>query len=186
MQNTATLEVIAAEVPRLSGATRVHAGPITLKPRFNPNATDPASDVSSTDLPADVDGRQPTAFAAAWAALALRSLSAPGTVAAVTLFDDLGSKGLRARDADPGEPGTTYPVFDVIAALAGATHVAPTASSSPEVADALVVDGPNGRRAIVVNLADSPTEARLVGDADAIVTLDPHDVVTIDLPRRNP
>lgn len=186
LQNTATLEVIAADVPRLSGATRVHAGPITLKPRFNPNATDPASDVSSTDLPADVDGRQPTSFAAAWAALALRSLCAPGTVAAVTLFDDLGSKGLRARDAGPGEPGTTYPVFDVIAALAGATHVAPTASSRPEVADALVIDSPSGRRAIIVNLTDSPAEARLVGDADATVTLDPHDVVTIDLTRRIP
>ncbi|MGA0932790.1 MAG: hypothetical protein ACO3TS_08275 [Candidatus Nanopelagicales bacterium] len=186
MQNTATLEVIASEVQRLSGTTRVHVGPITLKPRFNPNATDPESDVSSTDLPADVDARQPTSFAAAWAALTVRSLSAPGTVGAITIFDDLDSKGLRARDGSPGESGATYPVFDVLAAISGATRAAPTASSRPEEVDALVIDGPSGRRAVVVNLTDSPAQARLIGDADATVTLEPHDVVTINLPRRNP
>jgi hypothetical protein len=186
MQNTATLEVIANEVPRLSGGTRVHAGPITLKPRFNPNATDPASDVSNTDLPADVDGRQATAFAAAWAALALRSLSAPGTISAVTLFDDLDRKGLRARDSGSGQRGATYPAYDVVKAMSGATHMLPTASSRPEEADAFVVDGPSGRQAVIVNLTHSPQEARLVGHADVTVTLAPHDVVTIDLSRRNP
>ena len=104
----------------------------------------------------------------------------------ITIFDDLDSKGLRARDGSPGESGATYPVFDVLAAISGATRAAPTASSRPEEVDALVIDGPSGRRAVVVNLTDSPAQARLIGDADATVTLEPHDVVTINLPRRNP
>jgi D-apionolactonase len=190
LQNTATLEVIAAEAPRLAGATRIHVGPVSLRPRFNPNATDPESDVSSTDLPADVDARQRTWFAAAWTALALRSLAIPGTVSAVTLFDDLGWTGLRARDAGPEDaafpsnPGEEFPVADVIRALTRATHVVPTSSSDPEVVDAVVLDAPDGRRALVVNLTADPQEARLIGTADARVAIGPHDVVSIDLPGR--
>lgn len=184
LQNTATLAVIASEVPRLAGETRVHVGPVTLKPRFNPNATDPESDVSNSDLPADVDARQSTAFAAAWAALALRGLSIPGTVSAITLFDDLGPKGLRARDDASGRSGQTYPASDVIQAADGATSVLPTTSSRPEAVDALVIDGPSGRRAIIANLTDEPQQGHLAGAAEAAFSLDPHDVVTIDLPGR--
>ncbi len=192
LQNTATLAVIAADAPRLTGATRIHVGPVSLRPRFNPNATDPAADVSSTDLPADVDARQRTWFAAAWTALAVRSLTAPGTVSAVTLFDDLGWKGLRARDTGPEDPafasrsGEEFPVADVIKALSAATQVLPSTSSNPESVDALVLDGPEGRRAIVVNLTGEPREARLVGAADAAITLAPHDVKSINLPGRAP
>jgi hypothetical protein len=192
LQNTATLAVIAADAPRLTGAARIHVGPVSLRPRFNPNATDPAADVSSTDLPADVDARQRTWFAAAWTALAARSLAAPGTVSAVTLFDDLGWKGLRARDAGPEDPafasrpGEEFAVANVIKALSAATQVLPTTSSNPESVDALVLDGPEGRRAIVVNLTGEPREARLVGAADAAITLAPHDVKSINLPGRAP
>jgi hypothetical protein len=190
LQNTATLGVIAAEAPRLTGDTRIHVGPISLRPRFNPNATDPAADVSSTDLPADVDGRQPTWFAAAWAALALRSLSSAATIRAVTLFEDLGWKGLRARGAGPEDPafdcrpGEVFPVAEVVRAVAGATHLLPTTSSDPEAVDGVVLDGPEGRRAIVVNLTDTPREALLIGAADARVVLQPHDVLLVDLPGR--
>jgi hypothetical protein len=202
LQNAATLEVIAAEAPRLTGDTGIHVGPISLRPRFNPNATDPASDVSSTDLPADVDGRQPTWFAAAWAALALRSLSSAATIRAVTLFEDLGWKGLRARDrgqpdrggfAGPPGPedsafasraGEAFPVAEIVGTFTGATHVLPTASSDPECVDAVVLEGPEGRHAIVVNLTDTPREALLTGAADARVSLQPHDVLFVDLPGR--
>ena len=160
----------------------MHVGPVTLKPRFNPNATDPESDVSNTELPADVDARQTTWFAAAWAALALRGLSSAGTVSAVTLFDDLGPKGLRARDVDSS--GQTYPALDVLAAVSGASSVLPTTSSRPEAVDALVIEGPAGRRAVIANLSGEPQHVRLVGAADATTSLDPHDVVTIDLPGR--
>lgn len=190
LQNTATLEVIASDAPRLTGDTRIHVGPMSLRPRFNPNATDPASDVSNTELPADVDARQRTWFAAAWTALALRSLAAPGTVDAVTLFEDLGWKGLRARDAGPEDPafdagpGEEFPVAAVVRVLARATHVLPTRSGQPESVDALVVEGPAGRRAVVVNLTGDPREVRLTGAADASLALGPHDVTFIDIPGR--
>ena len=190
LQNTATLEVIAQEAPRLAGRTRVHVGPVSLRPRFNPNATDPASDVSSTDLPADVDARQRTWFAAAWAALALGSISTPGTVAAVTLFEDLGWKGLRARDsgaeipAFPSLPGETFPVADVLRAVRGATSVVPTVSSDPECVDALIVEGESGLRAIIANLTDGAREVRLAGAVSERLEVPPHTIAFIDPPRR--
>lgn len=190
LQNAATLAVIAGDVPRLSGSTRVHVGPVSLRPRFNPNATDPASDVSSTDLPADVDARQRTWLAAAWCALALRGLSTSGTVHAVTIYDDLGWKGLRARDAGredaafASEPGEAFPVADVMRVLAHADRILPTTSSDPEAVDAVVVERGGSLQAIVVNLTDEPREARLVGVAHAGVALAPHDVKLIDLPGR--
>ena len=190
LQNTATLAVIADNAARLAGSTRIHVGPVSLRPRFNPNATDPASDVSSTDLPADVDARQRDALAAAWTALAVRSLATPGTVSAVTLFEDLGWKGLRTRDAGPedpafpADPGEDFPVSAVVRALARATHVLPTASSDPESVDAIVFEGSEGRRAIVVNLTAAPRDVCLTGAEDAVIALGPHDVRLVDLPGR--
>ena len=146
--------------------------------------------MSNTDLPADVDARQRDSFAAAWTALAVHSLAAPGTVSAVTLFEDLGWKGLRARDcgpedaAFPADPGEEFPVSAVVRALARATHVLPTASSDPESVDAIVLQGADGQHALLVNVTDAPRDVHLTGAADAAFTVGPHDVVAIDLPGR--
>ena len=190
LQNAATLAVIAENVTGLAGSSRIHVGPVSLRPRFNPNATDPASDVSNTDLPADVDARQRDWFAAAWTALAVRSLAIPGTVSAVTLFEDLGWKGLRARDSGSEDaafgagPGEEFPVSVVVRALARATHVLPTASSDPEAVDAVVLEGPEGRSALIANLTGAPREMRLTGAAHAAFTVGPHEVIAVDLPGR--
>ena len=52
--------------------------------------------------------------------------------------------------------------------------------------DALVLDTPQGLRAILVNLSDVPHDAHLTGAMDVSVTLEPHAIVTIDLPGRAP
>jgi hypothetical protein len=77
-----------------------------------------------------------------------------------------------------------FPVAEVVRAVAGATHLLPTTSSDPEAVDGVVLDGPEGRRAIVVNLTDTPREALLIGAADARVELQPHHVIFVDLPGR--
>jgi hypothetical protein len=117
-------------------------------------------------------------------------LSTPGSVSAVTLFDDLGWKGLRARDsgsedpAFPSQPGESFPVADVVRLIARADRLWLTTSSDPETVDAVVIEGGDGLQAIVVNLTDAPRAARLHGAAHAEVTLKPHDVKLIDLPGR--
>lgn len=193
MQNTAAQEVIALNAAQLAGGAQVAVGPVTLRPRFNPNATDPAADVSNTDLPSSVDARQRTWLAAAWTALSLRSLAAAGTVGAVTYFEALGWRGLRERDAgslDPGafpsEAGEEFPVYALLRGLHGYDQVLPTRSDLPEVADALVVTGPIGTRAFVVNLSRIDVPVALKGALSATINAAPQSITVVDVDRSNP
>ena len=193
MQNAATLEVIARDAGRLSGGARVAVGPISLRPRFNPNATNPESDVSSTDLPASVDARQRTWFAAAWTLLSLRAIATPGTVAAVTYFEALGWRGLREHDrgsADPGafpsRPGEEFPVYGALRGLRGADRLLPSRSDQPEVADAVVVEGEDGVLAFVLNMSPVPQLVVLTGAISATIEAAPTSVTLERFPRRSP
>ncbi|MFM9134315.1 MAG: hypothetical protein ACKOT0_02575, partial [bacterium] len=193
LQNAATLEVIARNAERLAGGARVAVGPISLRPRFNPNATDPASDVSSTELPASVDARQRTWFAAAWTALSLRALATPGTVDAVTYFEALGWRGLRERDhgsadpnAFPSRPGEEFPVYALLRELRGADRLLPSRSDQPEVADAVVVEGEGGALACVISLSPVPRSVVLIGAISATIEAAPNSVTLERFPRRSP
>lgn len=190
LQNTATFAVIAEDAARLASPARIAIEPISLRPRFNPNAADPSSDVSNTDLPSSVDARQRTWLGAAWTALALRSMSVPGTIAAATFFEALGWRGLRERDAGSVDPafrsasGERFPVYNLLHDLRGYTDVLPSASDQPEVADALVVEGPDGVRAFFVNMSPEPRTVLLTGATSASITTQPLSQVVVDLPRR--
>lgn len=184
IQNAHTAMVIAQNAPRLAGQAQISVGPITLRPRFNPNATNPASDVSNDGLPPSVDCRQPTWFAAAWAALSIGFLAGPGTIDSVTYFETVGPRGvLEARSADP------YPVHSLFAALAGQTSVRMCASSHPEICDALIIegnsDGSAGSRVIIANLSASEHEIQLHGFLNERITAAPHNLTIVDMPGGN-
>ncbi len=187
IQNTATQRVIAENVPRLAGRAAVSVSPVTLRPRFNPNATDPASDVSNTALPSSVDARQRTWFAAAWTALSLAGLASPGTIDSVTYFETTGWRGVMETSAGsmdpvnfPSEPGQTYPVFDVLEAVRGFAHALGTTSSHPEQVGALVVEGETGIRLIVANLDDAAHDVSVRGRLHESHTLPARSVTVID------
>lgn len=151
IQNTMTQQVVAEQAPRLTDPARLSVSPISLRPRFNPNATDPASDVSNTDLPNDVDARQKTYFAANWTAMSIKYLAAAGTVDTATYFETFGWKGL-------GEPDEPFPVWQVFASLAEMTHAQRCTSSDPESVDALIARNADQRIALVANwTADKQT-----------------------------
>ena len=188
LQNAATGEAIARNAPRLAGDARIAVGPISLRPRFNPNATDPASDVSNTALPSSVDARQRTWFAAAWTALSLRSLAMPGTVDAVTYFEAVGWRGLRERESGSADPvafasalGEEFPAYALFRDLRGFDHLLPTRSDQPEVADALVVSAGDRARAFVVNLSPVPVSIVLTGAASATIEAAPQSFTVVDL-----
>lgn len=87
----------------LKGAP-VHVTPITLKPRFNPVATDPSAPFDNTDP------RQRTDFAAAWTLGALASLL-EGGAASLTFYETAGPRGLQHE-------GQRFPVYRLFEALA--------------------------------------------------------------------
>lgn len=196
MQNTATHAIIARAADDLMNGdaeaepVRIAVGPITLAPRFNPNATDPAQDVSNTALPSSVDARQRDWRGAAWMALSLRSLAMAGTVEAATYFEALGWRGLRERDAgsrDPeafaSQPAEEFPLYRLFAALRGQQEVFPTSSDQPEVADALITRGPGGGRAWLINLDTQERTIRMTGMIETTVDLPPQSITVVDLQR---
>lgn len=190
MQNALTQQIVARDATRFTGHARLAIGPITLRPRFNPNATDPDADVSNTDLPADVDARQRDWQAAAWTALSLRSLAMSGAVSAATYYEALGWRGLRERDpgsadpdAFPSSAGEEFPVYRLFAGLRGLTEVLPTFSDQPEIADALVARGPNAARVWLINLDKRPRTVRMTGLVEAEAELAPLSMTEVDLQR---
>jgi hypothetical protein len=177
LQNASTLMVIAHNAVRLAGGAAISISPITLRPRFNPNATDPASDVSNDDLPASVDYRQSTWFAAAWTALSLGYLAAPGTINSVTYFEAAGARGI--LDAETAAP---YPVYHFFAALAGATSVRPCESSNPEICDAVIVESESFTRVMIANVGTKVQSVELHGRINAKITAAPEHLTIVDLP----
>ena len=112
--------------------------PITLRPRFNPNATSPA-DRQEGELPSTVDPRQRTMFAAAWMVGTLSRLLTLERVQSLTFFETTGWQGVLERNAGSPDclkfgsmPGEVFPVWYVFEALAGAETLHPVNVSDPQ------------------------------------------------------
>jgi hypothetical protein len=160
IQNTATQYVIAKNALRLSKGKRVSIGPITLRPRYNPNATQPEKDVSNNALPSSVDGRQRTWFAEAWTALSLRSIAQADAISTLTYFETLGWRGIRELSAGSKDksnfrsnPGENFPVWRLFTELKGFSHIKPTTSTLPELVDCLVVTDGAKEKVILSNFS---------------------------------
>ena len=81
---TETLEAQALTVKsarRFAAGKSVHVGPVTLQPRFNPNATGPEPEPPPGELPAQVDPRQLSLLGAGWTLGSVKYLSAGGAAA---------------------------------------------------------------------------------------------------------
>ncbi len=188
VQNAIAQSVIAQDAPRVSDGTRISVAPISLRPRFNPNATDPSRDVSNTSLPSDVDARQRTWFAACWTASSIKHLSEPNTLASLTYFETPGWKGIVAGDLSSSSPadfpmaaGEALPVAHVFAALSGATSVRRCEATQPEVIDALIVQSPSWTRILTINWTSEPRQVSITGSLSITVDAAPETVTVTEL-----
>lgn len=187
MQNATTQSAIARNARALYPDAWLEASPITLRPRFNPNATAPELDHSSTALPSRVDARQCTDFAATWTVLSLKAIAETGALDAVTYYEATGWEGLmeRAEGSEQPEdftstPGGTFPVYDVFAALAAARGVRSCRSTDPARVDALALS--NGTMLIA-----NPTGEQQVVDVEhRSITVAPFSVVRLTTSGREP
>jgi len=167
MQNAMTCSAIARNARSLYPDARLEISPITLRPRFNPNATAPEVDFSNTPLPSHVDARQCQPFAAAWTVLALKAIAESGCIDSVTAYRATGWEGLVERaegspqPADfPSRPGEPFPVYGVLRDLADARHVIPCTSSDADRLDALALDS---GLVLLANLTAEPVWAAIEG-----------------------
>jgi hypothetical protein len=187
IQNTMTQQIVAENAIRLTEPAELSVAPITLRPRFNPNATDPESDVSNTALPSDVDARQRTYFAAHWAAMSIKYLAAANCVDVATYFEAVGWRGIMESPSGspdtanfPSGPDELFPVWQVFEALADMTHAHTCTSSAPELVDALIVSNSTGAsRALIANWSDQARSVTISGRTT--VMIEPLELTILEL-----
>jgi hypothetical protein len=152
--------VVLANARRIAGGRPVAAGPVTLRQRLNPAATDPTAEPDTPESRADPRQRAP--FGAAWALGSLRHLGAAGA-ASLTYFETAGPLGLMERG---GSPYPLWHLFGALAPFAGASLL-DARPSDPLSLEALALRSAAGVRLLLANLTPEPLRVALDAPAFA-------------------
>ena len=151
------------------GDRQLAVGPITLKPPFNPNATGPEAKPAPGELPAAVDARQPSLFAAGWLVGSLNALG-NADVDALTYFETTGWRGLIERRDHPlrvetfhSWPGMVFPVYHVLADVAEFRdgEILPVALGDGLRVQGLALRKGDRTRVLLANMTDDPVSVTL-------------------------
>jgi hypothetical protein len=158
------------ESARLIGQDHpIAIGPITFRPRFNPNATGPEPETQPGELPARVDPRQMSLFGAGWTVGALKALAQQG-VHSLTYFETTGRLGVMEREKDPplhrkfpSMPGWVFPLYHVLADVGefAGGNVLPWTSGNSLVLEGIGIAKDNRTRVLLANLTDQIQKVRL-------------------------
>jgi hypothetical protein len=125
--NDSLVENLAAQAGAIRSACHLAQGlpvlvsPVTLKPRYNPNATSQEDVLNQDELPPQVDLRQMSLFGAVWTLGSLKYVSQAGA-ASVTYYETTGWRGVMETERGsllptqfPSLPGCVFPLFHVLA-----------------------------------------------------------------------
>jgi hypothetical protein len=188
IQNLATQDVIARNASRIARVLKIGVGPISLRSRFNPNATAPEKDVSNTALPASVDIRQMTWFAEAWTAVSIKYLARSRAINSATYFETVGWRGVKERSQGsedsinfPSKHAERFPVWNLFASLKGFAKCLPSNSNKPELVDALVIRNSHTTRLILVNFSNEVQQVHFQGLDLTSVELPPTCTTYLDI-----
>jgi hypothetical protein len=114
--------------------------PITLRPRFNPNAnTLRPSELDN--LEPETDPRQSTEFVAAWTAAVVARLAAQSSVHSLTFYETCGPRGIMSADGRP------FPVYRLFQALGKHDQICETADVEGQV---LALHSSHGGRTLLL------------------------------------
>lgn len=164
--NQSLTETLAAQAVTVQSAKQilnnkpVHITPVTLKPRFNPNATGP--EPQPNELPAHVDVRQMALFGAAWTMGSIKNLSQSGADS-VTYFETTGWRGIMERESGStlpeqfcSSPGMVFPLYHIFAALASfhQGYVIHSCSDQPLKVDGMILRIQKQTRMILSNFTN--------------------------------
>jgi D-apionolactonase len=188
--NTSLVETLPTQGETVRSAAAftgkpIFVSPVTLKIRWNPNAT--GDNVLSPDtLPPQVDTRQMSQLGAAWTLGSIRQLAEAGAQA-ITYYELTGWLGVVERETGsplpalfPSEPGQPFPLYDVLKAIGefagGSVHV--LHSSHPLRADGLLLERDGRQRLMLANYRNDYVEVTVPGLTET--TLEPYAVVIAD------
>lgn len=150
--------------------------PVTLLPRFNPNATDPAQQREDPESSA-ADPRQSTLFCAAWTTGSLARLLPMNRLESVTYYETTGLRGVMhsAPHAQALGPTNLFPVYYVFEALAGARNLLPLSISQPALVAGLAFANERGvSTCLIANLTHErrDIDLRLPAERLGVLCLD--------------
>jgi hypothetical protein len=153
----------------LYGEVPIGVTPVTLRPRFNPNATGPEPAPPAGELPSQVDPRQMSLFGAGWTLGSVKHLAESGAASA-TYYETAGWRGvMEAAGGSPlpekfrSLPGAVFPLYHVLAEIgefAGGA-VVPSRSSAPLSVDGMLLTKDGRMRLLLANLSPEPQRVRL-------------------------
>jgi hypothetical protein len=123
--NASLVETLPAQAETVRSARAfsddqpVIVGPVTLKMRWNPNATGSDAGTPAGQLPPEVDVRQMSLFGAGWTLGSIKYLAESGA-ASITYYETLGWRGVMDHanplpELFPAEPGGVFPLYHVLA-----------------------------------------------------------------------
>jgi D-apionolactonase len=141
--------------------------PITLRPRFNPNATSKTVEPEG-QLPSAVDRRQRTMVGACWLAGSLAALLPCEGVVSLTYFETTGWRGLMETDLGSplpakfdSSPEEIFPLCYVLEFVAGASSVLRMSDRPLDGVSVLGLRGRDGAtRYLLANLEPAPKRIR--------------------------
>ena len=150
---------------RAFSGKEVHVGPITLKMRWNPDANAPEVPRSG-ELPANVDTRQVSLFAAAWTLGSIKYLAESGASCA-TYYEMAGWRGLMAHPEEPWPAAFSvaedqvYPAFLILRELLARKHatILRLVSSDPLRLDGIVMKDDRMHTVILANYTSDTLSA---------------------------
>jgi len=173
--NASLVENIEAQASTVESARQFCAGvpiavtPVTLKMRFNPDATGPVPEPAPGELPAPVDARQMSLFGAAWTVGSLKYLSESGA-SSLTYYETTGWRGvMETGQGSPlperfrSLPGSAFPMYHVFADVGefAGGEVLPTQSSETLQVDGLALRKGGRTRVLLANLTPEPQQVTL-------------------------
>jgi hypothetical protein len=170
--NASLVETLEAQAPTVKSARQfigdlpLAVSPITLKMRFNPNATGPEPEPGPGELPSAVDERQMSLFGAGWTLGSLKYMFENGAQS-VTYYETTGWRGVMEIEAGSPVPdrfrslaGAVFPLYHILADVAefAGGEIAPSRSSDSLAVDGLALIKDDQTRVIVANLSSIPQQ----------------------------
>lgn len=159
-----------ASARKFVGKLPISISPVTLKARFNPNATGPAPEVEAGTLPSQVDPRQMSLFAAGWTLGSLKYLSEAG-IRSATYFETSGWRGVQETAQGSGEPElfpakpeSVFPLFHVLAYFGGVKggEIVPSVSRDTLRVEGAILRKGDWVRFLLANLTAQPQTVRVL------------------------
>jgi hypothetical protein len=169
VENAQAIAYTIESARELSGGRGIAISPITLRPRFNPDATGAAAEPAPGTLPDAVDPRQMSLFGAVWTLASLKAAFESGA-ASVTCYETIGWLGVMERDE--GSPasdqfhsiaGGVFPLYHVFAAVGDfrGGEVLRSGSTQPLAVTALALRKADRLRILLANLTPQSQRATI-------------------------